>query len=71
MMLINHRLLKLLESAPGRQMPRRDIFKRLSYDRQFAGLYEHLIGKVAITEYGTGKKGDPVVVRLEKPDYLK
>jgi hypothetical protein len=70
-MLINHRLLKLLESAPGQQLPRRDIFKRLSYDSQFAGLYEHLLGKTALREYGTGKKGDPIVVRLEKSDYLK
>jgi len=71
MMEINHRLLKLLESAPNHQLPRRDVFKRLNYDKQFAGLYDHLLGKGALTEWGSGKKGDPVVVRLDKPDYLK
>jgi hypothetical protein len=65
------RIYQILINAEGQQIAKREIVMRLGYRKLFQDCYDHLIGKGAISEWGSGKKGDPIVVRLGKPDYLK
>lgn len=63
------RITKFLLASPGQRATRRDIFKRFSYIPMFQDSYDHLVFKAVIREWGSGKKGDPIVVRLERPDF--
>lgn len=64
------RIYRLLVNAEGQQLAKREIVKRLGYRVLFQDSYDHLLFKGVISEWGSGKKGDPVITRLEKSEYL-
>ena len=64
------RITRILRASPGQQALKRDIFKRLGYRMLFQDAYGHLVFKAVIKEWGSGKKGDPVIVRIERPDFI-
>ena len=61
---IHTRVQKLFD-ANGGQLTKRNVFKYLGYTPMFQSVYDHMLDEGEIEEYGSGKKGDPLVVRLK------
>ena len=68
---VEKRIYYILINTKDHMIAKRDIRMRLRRLDYFESVYTHLLDEGAISEWGSGKKGDPVVVRLDKPDYLK
>jgi hypothetical protein len=58
----------LLVNTKDHMIARREIFKRLSYRKDFLTVYALMIMEGTISEQGSGRKGSQKVVRLLAPD---
>lgn len=67
---VEKRIYYILISTKDQLAPRRDIRMRLRRIPWFQDVYNHLLDEGVISEWGSGKKGDPMITRLEKPEYL-
>jgi hypothetical protein len=65
------RIYYLLLNTRDWQIEKRQITMRLGYRPLFQECYQDLLAKHVLTELGSGKPGDPCIVRLANHEYFK